>query len=501
MNINPILLDLYPPNVKWIPNLDMPVVTYGTDTSNFLLSNFPLTEIIPGLYSVTIPRGTLLYHSANIPKLPTDENMNNKLEYIIKLLKGTTPYGTRATYLETDRKIKLTGCHDQFNFRFLFFSIFPTIEFLLYYNYIIEYETKHDIKLAIAMSPSRFTKKGARSEANTAIYRSCAKIDKETNASQRCTDLEILGYDTCFTLDFLQEHSLSGQLQISYEESNKAKVDTYTSTRLYGDGKLPDELIKYKRKLTYGTFSADNLQKENNSNPQYGPPEVVLYQFGPTAKSNFEYTIDVEEDNPEKTLMKHLLNGESEQIHPLLQIRSIISHDRVIDFKERTQVPKYVLTKFGEEELNVRFPFLGREFDINFPMIPQQKYNYTKRLFMMVNYFTKYQDIENQIYVDPRLGSLIFRASEPTIDDGRKFSDMAIGSKNFSQSVYYRLETNPLPIKLDGRYGSLNDEIKSSLIVSGGGKKIQKSRRRFKLGRTKKSIAVYKRRNISKKYR
>ncbi|NDG33080.1 hypothetical protein EB118_23815 [bacterium] len=199
--------------------------------------------------------------------------------------------------------------------------------------------------------------------------------------------------------------------------------------------------------------------------------------------------------------MKHLLNGESEQIHPLLQIRSIISHDRVIDFKERTQVPKYVLTKFGEEELNVRFPFLGREFDINFPMIPQQKYNYTKRLFMMVNYFTKYQDIENQIYVDPRLGSLIFRASEPTIDDGRKFSDMAIGSKNFSQSVYYRLETNPLPIKLDGRYGSLNDEIKSSLIVSGGGKKIQKSRRRFKLGRTKKSIAVYKRRNISKKYR
>jgi hypothetical protein len=158
----PDMASLYPPSVKFIPDLDIPVVSYGGDTSQFLSSNFPMTEIIPGLYSVTIPRGTLLYHSADIPEQPaSDASINEKLAYVIKLLKGTTPYGTRATYSESyNRQITLSGCHDQFNFRFFFFSVFPTIEFAITNNYIIEYETKHDIKLAITMSPSRFTKKG-----------------------------------------------------------------------------------------------------------------------------------------------------------------------------------------------------------------------------------------------------------------------------------------------------------------------------------------------------
>lgn len=469
----PDMASLYPPSVKFIPDLDIPVVSYGGDTSQFLSSNFPMTEIIPGLYSVTIPRGTLLYHSADIPEQPaSDASINEKLAYVIKLLKGTTPYGTRATYSESDDRITLSGCHDQFNFRFFFFSVFPTIEFAITKNYIIEYETKHDIKLAITMSPSRFTKKGemARSEANRTIFRPCGVIHKETNKSQKCTDAEQYGFDSCFTLEFLQSHGLSGQIQISDEESNQNKVEKYTTPYIWSDMKLPDNLINYKRKLTYGTFSADSNQQNsfNSTKPQYGPPEIVLYQFGATSKSNFEYSIGVDEgSSPEKTLMRHLLDGDSEQIHPLLQIRSIISHDRVIDFKELTQVPKYSLLREGDK-LKIEFPFLGQKVEFNFPVIPVRKYDALKRLIMTVNYFTKYSDIENQLYIDPRIGSLVSRASEPVTDDGRKFAEFAVGERNLSQSVFYRLAMNPLPVKLDGMFARLNEEIKSSLATTGG---------------------------------
>jgi hypothetical protein len=467
-----------------------------------------MTEIIPGLYSVTIPRGTLLYHSADIPEQPaSDASINEKLAYVIKLLKGTTPYGTRATYSESDgRQITLSGCHDQFNFRFFFFSVFPTIEFAITKNYIIEYETRHDIKLAITMSPSRFTKKGAiaRSEANRAIFRPCGVIHRETNKSQKCTDAEQYGFDSCFTLEFLQSHGLSGQIQISEEESNQNKVEKYTSPYIWSDMKLPDNLINYKRKLTYGTFSADSNQQNsfNSTKPQYGPPETVLNQFGATSKSNFEYSIGIDEgSSPEKTLMRHLLDGASEQIHPLLQIRSIISHDRVIDFKERTQVPKYSLGLAGED-FKIEFPFLGQVVGFNFPAIPKRRYDAIKRLLMTVNYFTKYSDIENQLYVDPRIGSLISRTSEPVTDNGRKFAELAVGERNFSQSVYFRLATNPLPVELDGMFARLNEEIKSSLATTGGRRgRTSGSRRNLRNLRKKSRLSRKMRRNTRKKLR
>ena len=275
-------------------------------------------EHIDGMTILTIPTGSLLYHSFNIPAKDDIESQT------LKLMGGIVPNGSVVHVV--GNKMKLTGCVDQFMQKFFYanpaggYGLGSTTE--ASFNNVAVFETTRDMRFGVLMSPTNYHRlQGMQhySKMPCNMLNPDVCMCSHSAAATQCPRAH--GYDVCLTSEFLQKHALDGHVAIAMDDSYERKMKKRNShfTRIH-----EEPYHQLNRIVVDGGRSTD-LREEDRSEIT-GFPELVIHIFGTDwynhSKSiTYDYTIDLPNnhgpDERQQALSSFLINYNAGQLPSL----------------------------------------------------------------------------------------------------------------------------------------------------------------------------------------